>query len=272
MPRSSSRSVIPRSYLYAPGHDPRRLETAFDHGADVVVFDLEDGVPPDRKDEARELVAGALRTKPAWVRVNPAGTAASEADLAAVRGLAAGLRLPKTSSPEDARWLLDRIPGVPVICSIESGQGVVAAPAIAAVPGVRTLSLGSCDLTADLGCADTWDELLVARSALVAACRSAGRIGPWTASTTRLTTRPACARRRKRRAGSGFPASPRSGPRKWPRSTRRSARKARSRRRSGLSVHRTGRAVPGPAVGRPPPRSRRRRRRGPRPATRTASG
>jgi citrate lyase beta subunit len=67
---------------------------------------------------------------------------------------------------------------VPVICSIESARGMAAAPTIAAVPGVRTLSLGSRDLTADLGCADTWDELREARSALVAACRSAGRIGP----------------------------------------------------------------------------------------------
>jgi citrate lyase subunit beta/citryl-CoA lyase len=170
--------VIPRSYLYAPGHDPRRLETAYDHGADVVVFDLEDGVAPDRKDEARELVAGALSTTPAWVRVNPAGTAASQADLDAVRGLAAGLRLPKTSSPDDPRWLLDRIPGLPVLCSIESAPGVAAAPAIAAVPGVWTLSLGGRDLTADLGCEDAWDELLAARSALVVACRSAGRVGP----------------------------------------------------------------------------------------------
>jgi citrate lyase subunit beta / citryl-CoA lyase len=170
--------VTPRSYLYAPGHDPRRLETAFDHGADVVVFDLEDGVPPDRKDEARELVAGALRKGPAWVRINPVGTAASEADLAAVRGLAAGLRLPKTSSSDDARWVLDRIAGIPLICSIESAQAMAAAPAIAAVPGVRTLSLGGRDLTVDLGCADTWVELLAARSALVAACRAAGIAGP----------------------------------------------------------------------------------------------
>ncbi len=167
-----------RSYLYAPGHDPERLETAFDHGADVVVFDLEDGVPPDRKDDARELVAAALRVRPAWVRVNPAGSLAAEADVDAVRGLAAGLRLPKTGSPDDARWLLDRVPGVPVICSIESGSGVAAAPAIAAVPGVGTLSLGGRDLTADLGCADSWGGLLAIRSALVAACRSAGLVGP----------------------------------------------------------------------------------------------
>jgi citrate lyase subunit beta/citryl-CoA lyase len=62
-----------RSYLYAPGHKPERLRTAFDHGADVVVFDLEDGVPPDVKDEARSLIVAALRARPAWVRNNPAG-------------------------------------------------------------------------------------------------------------------------------------------------------------------------------------------------------
>ena len=167
-----------RSYLYAPGHDPGRLETAFDHGADVVVFDLEDGVPPDRKGEARERVAAALRVRPAWVRVNPAGTAASEADLGAVRGLAAGLRLPKTRSPDDVRWLLARNAGVPVICSMETAQGLEVAAEIAGVPGVQTLSLGSRDLTSELGCADAWEELLAARSALVAACRSAGLVGP----------------------------------------------------------------------------------------------
>jgi citrate lyase subunit beta / citryl-CoA lyase len=167
-----------RSYLYAPGHVPERLETAFGHGADTVVFDLEDGVPSARKGKARELVAAALRTRPAWVRINPAGTAEAEADLEAVRGLAAGLRLPKTGSPDDARWLLDRVPGVPLICSIESKEGVAAAPAIAAVRGVLTLSLGSRDLSADLGCGDAWDELLAARSALIAACRSAGLAGP----------------------------------------------------------------------------------------------
>jgi citrate lyase subunit beta / citryl-CoA lyase len=178
MRRGNSAELTPRSYLYAAGHDQERLEAAFDHGADVVVFDLEDGVPSDRKGEARERVVAALRARPAWVRINPAGTGASEADLVAVGSLAAGLRLPKTRSPDDVRWVLARNPGVPVICSIESAQGVAASPAIAAVPGVRTLSLGSHDLTADLGCADTWDELLAARSALVAACRSAGLVGP----------------------------------------------------------------------------------------------
>jgi citrate lyase subunit beta / citryl-CoA lyase len=138
---------VNRNYPYAPGHDPARLAAAFEHGADAVVLDLEDGVPPERRDEARANVAELLRARGAWVRVNPAGTPDAEADLEAVGRLPIGIRLPKTRSPDEARWLIERSPGVMVICSIESGQGLAASPAIAAVPGVSTLSIGSRDLT-----------------------------------------------------------------------------------------------------------------------------
>lgn len=160
-----------RSYLYAPGHLPERLEAAFGHGADVVVLDLEDGVPPERREEARAHVVGALRLRTAWVRIG------DEADLAAVAGLAAGIRLPKVRSPDQARRICGRV-DVPVICAIESGAALEAAEAIAAVPGVLTLSLGGADLTADLGLADTAEALRPVRERLVAACRAAGRQGP----------------------------------------------------------------------------------------------
>ena len=163
-----------RSYLYVPGHDRRRLERVFDHGADAVVLDLEDGVPAPRRGEARMLVADVLRSRAAWVRINSACTDEAERDLEAVGGLAAGVRLPKVGSAEQARWLLERVTGVPLICSIESGEGLAAARAIAAVPGVSALSLGSRDLTSDLGCVDSWTALLHARTQVVAACRAAG--------------------------------------------------------------------------------------------------
>jgi citrate lyase beta subunit len=77
-------------------------------------------------------------------------------------------------SADEARWLVDRARGVSVICSIESSEGLEAASAVAAVPGVSALSLGSRDLTADLECADSWKALLSARKRLVGACVAAG--------------------------------------------------------------------------------------------------
>jgi citrate lyase subunit beta / citryl-CoA lyase len=167
-----------RSYLYAPGHDQARVEDAFQHGADVVVLDLEDGVPAGCRDEARAIVEETLAVQHAWVRVNPAGSRDVEADLQAARA-AVGLRLPKVGSADDARWLLSRVGGgVAVICSIEGPEGLAAGDEIAGVPGVVTLSLGSKDLTAALGCPDTWDVLLPARERLVSACRAAAAAPP----------------------------------------------------------------------------------------------
>ena len=50
-----------RSLIFVPGNNPRFLAKARNLEADIVCLDLEDSVPPDRKVEAREMVAGALR-------------------------------------------------------------------------------------------------------------------------------------------------------------------------------------------------------------------
>ncbi len=75
-----------RSYLFAPGHNAKLLGKVFDAGADAVMLDLEDAVPPEAKATARAMVAEVLTDHPAWVRVNAAQTAWCEADLAAVAG------------------------------------------------------------------------------------------------------------------------------------------------------------------------------------------
>jgi citrate lyase beta subunit len=49
-----------RSYLFAPEHNEKLLTKVFDAGADTVILDLEDAVPPAAKDTARELVSHAL--------------------------------------------------------------------------------------------------------------------------------------------------------------------------------------------------------------------
>ena len=38
-----------RSYLFAPGHNEKLLDKVFDTGADAVIRDLEDAVPPEHK-------------------------------------------------------------------------------------------------------------------------------------------------------------------------------------------------------------------------------
>jgi citrate lyase subunit beta/citryl-CoA lyase len=167
-----------RSYLFAPGHNPTLLRKVFAAGADAVMLDLEDAVPPHAKETARELVAQALLTHPAWVRVNAARTPDCAADLEAVAGRATGIRIPKTESAHDVHWVADRLPDTPLICAIETARGVLAAQEIASVSGVHHLAVGGVDLQRDLNCGPGDLPTLYARSHLVLASRAAGLAPP----------------------------------------------------------------------------------------------
>jgi citrate lyase subunit beta/citryl-CoA lyase len=175
-----------RSYLYVPGSDPRRIEKALASEADAVILDLEDAVVPKRKEEARETVAGFLRTdheKPVFVRINAAGSALAEEDIEAAAGPnLTGFRLPKTESAEAVRRVAERLEALGseagIQCLIESALGLEFAFEIArAHERVVGMSLGEADLAADLGVRDE-AGLLYARSRLVVAARAAGLPGP----------------------------------------------------------------------------------------------
>ena len=83
----------PATYLFVPGHRPELIAKARRSAADAVVIDLEDAVAPDQRPAARAATAAALAEHAAeppasgqqlWVRVNAAGSAEAEADLAAL--------------------------------------------------------------------------------------------------------------------------------------------------------------------------------------------
>lgn len=175
-----------RSYLYAPGNDPRKIEKALASEADAVVLDLEDAVAPNRKEEARESVSEVLRSRPAkpvFVRVNAPGSALAEEDIGAISGPhLSGLRLPKTESAEAVRDVAERLETLGcdagIQCLIESALGLELAPEISrSHQRVVGISLGEADLAADLGVRDE-AGLLYARSRVVATARAAGLPGP----------------------------------------------------------------------------------------------
>jgi len=168
----------PRSWLFAPGHNEKLLRLVFDAGADVVLLDLEDAVPPDIKDRAREMVAAVATARPCWVRVNRARSELCERDLEALASSALGLRIPKVESAEEVAWVAERAPEVPLDCTIESARGVLAAYEIASAPACTLLSYGGLDLAVDLGIGDGEDETLFARSYLAVAARAAGKPPP----------------------------------------------------------------------------------------------
>ena len=98
-----------RSVLYMPAANERALEKAKEIPADALIFDLEDAVAPDAKDDARTragaaVQAGGYGNREIAIRVNGLGTKWHDADLAAVAAVGPeGVLIPKVNSAADVR-------------------------------------------------------------------------------------------------------------------------------------------------------------------------
>jgi len=143
-----------RSALFVPATRPDRFSKAIASGADAVIVDLEDSVPPDRKPEAREALGQYVEAHPGdalWVRINDGTTRWFEDDLALCRSLPSvvGIVLPKAQKAEHVYIVSGA--GKPLMPVIESAAGVRELDRIAAANGVARLSFGILDLMVELG-------------------------------------------------------------------------------------------------------------------------
>ena len=160
--------------LFVPGDRPDRFAKAAASGTDAVILDLEDGVTLERKVDARRAVAShGVTSFPVIIRINPLGTEAAAADLPFIKAaLLVAVMVAKAESTGQLQQLANELPrGTFLLPLIETAAGVANVRAIAALPFVSQLGFGSIDLALDLGCADTFEAHLMARSEVVLASR-----------------------------------------------------------------------------------------------------
>lgn len=185
-----------RTFLFAPGNHPRRVEKALGLAADAVILDLEDACAASEKVATRSVIVDALQATRrclGYVRINDITTEFCYGDLqAVVRSGTDGIVLPMVGEAHQLQkidWLmgeLERERGLPIggidlIPIIETGRGLANIDAITRA-GTRTkrLAFGAGDFTLDMGM--EWsrdeDELLTYRNACVLASRAAGLDAP----------------------------------------------------------------------------------------------
>ncbi len=173
-----------RSVLFTPGDEPSMMEKALEGDSDVVVFDLEDAVSPDRKEDAREAVSEVLDSvddvsgdgdaPEVWVRVDPSSTG----DDYGV-GRPSCFVVPKAESADDVRGGAGEVTSRGLDCGVvpivESAQGVLNADEIAASETVEAVVFGAEDLAADVGASRTKEsnEVSYARQKVVTAAAAA---------------------------------------------------------------------------------------------------
>jgi citrate lyase subunit beta / citryl-CoA lyase len=175
----------PRSYLFVPGNRPERFAKAYSSGADAVIVDLEDAVPPGEKPAARTNAAAWVSPEhPVLIRVNGPDTEWFRDDIAfcSTTGVT-GVVLPKADRLEDIQSIETSV--LPII---ETARGFCNASALAHAPNVQRLMFGSIDFQLDLGINGEGEELLYFRSQLVLVSRVAGLPAPVDGITTVFET------------------------------------------------------------------------------------
>ena len=171
-----------RSVLYIPGSKERALEKAKTLPVDAIIFDLEDAVSVDEKENARDILKAALAQggygdRMRIVRINGLDTQWGETDarVAATMDCDAIL-LPKVESTAQLGALAELIGDKPIWAMMETPRGMMNAAEIAAYPQLTGFVMGTNDLAKELQCRFRSDRLpmLTALSLCLLAAKAEG--------------------------------------------------------------------------------------------------
>lgn len=183
-----------RTLLFIPGNNKRFIEKAISLHADIICFDLEDSVPLNEKQTAREFVSEALDKKEdhgnrnVYVRINSYESGIAMQDLdAVVSDEIDGVVVPKVSNESEVIHLALRLielerqkamsKKMGIMASIESAQGLVNSYSIATADlRVKMLVFGVFDFLNDMGLEYVQDgvEYSFARAKIPIDARAAG--------------------------------------------------------------------------------------------------
>jgi citrate lyase subunit beta/citryl-CoA lyase len=187
-----------RSFLFVPGNKASWIDKSVASGADALILDLEDSVPPAQKVEAREIVRSKLESlnqqkQRTWVRINRSPHLYDFEDILAIVGPhLEGIVVSKPVGPEDIDTVSSMLSeaeyrkGVPVgvtriLPLLETARSLQFAYEIALRERVSHL-VGAMAKNADVARAldAVWSldgrETLFLKSRVVMAARAAGKL------------------------------------------------------------------------------------------------
>ena len=177
-----------RSFIFTPGLRPEMYPKALVSGTDIVCVELEDGIAPKDKAEARKN-ALALFEQPSAddgveriVRINSMRERFGIEDVNAILASKTpppALMMPKVRTPDEV-VILDQLlteagHDTRLHVIIETNEGLEAAFEIAKCSDrIDAMFFGGVDMAAELRCQNNYDSLLYARSRVVHASAAAG--------------------------------------------------------------------------------------------------
>ena len=171
--------MLRRSQLYVPGNNERMIRKSISLHSDSVILDLEDSVPAEEKETARDLV-GKMASELDWgkhelcVRTNSSLTSWGSADLQRLRAVERidSLVLPKAEGDLSTIY---KLTGKRLIPIVESAKGLLGVETIVDSDGVDAVSYGAADFALSIGGSVTgYLENAYVKTKIVVAARSRG--------------------------------------------------------------------------------------------------
>ncbi|MDE2915170.1 MAG: CoA ester lyase [Paracoccaceae bacterium] len=177
-----------RSFIFTPGLRPEMFPKALASGADIVCVELEDGIAPKDKTEARKRALALFEQPPAddgverILRINSLRERFGIEDVHAVLTTHTpppALMMPKVRTPDEV-VMLDQLlteagHATRLHVIVETNAGLEAAHDLAHCSNrIDALFFGGVDMAAELRCRNAWEPLLYARSRVVHAAAAAG--------------------------------------------------------------------------------------------------
>ena len=177
-----------RSFIFTPGLKPEMFPKALASGADMVCIELEDGIAPKDKEEARIKALKLFELAQAddgverILRINSMRERFGIEDVLAILATDTpppSLMMPKVKSPDEIimldQLLTERGHKTRLHVIIETNAGLEAAYEIANCSSrIEAMFFGGVDMAAELRCENNWQQLIYARSRVVHAAASAG--------------------------------------------------------------------------------------------------
>ena len=177
-----------RSFIFTPGLKPEMFPKALASGADMVCIELEDGIAPKDKEEARIKALKLFEVAQAddgverILRINSMRERFGIEDVLAILATDTpppSLMMPKVQSPDEIimldQLLTERGHKTRLHVIIETNAGLEAAYEIAnSSSRIEAMFFGGVDMAAELRCENNWQQLIYARSRVVHAAASAG--------------------------------------------------------------------------------------------------
>lgn len=184
---------VQRSLMSVPVNIPKFVDKAHLRGADAIMLDLEDAIPPAEKEKARTLIKDAIPLvarggADVTVRINKDDELISNDVDASVHPGLNGIVLPKTESPEDVHSLEQQVEkleadrgiskgSVQFHILIETPRGLLRVEDIAGSSDrILSMAIGMEDYCMELGVEPSADgmEIFYPVSRIVTVCKAMG--------------------------------------------------------------------------------------------------